>query len=220
MKDKKREDNKASENPQKVLSFLKFLKMATNGSKKVEIGSVVPGVVLDGGQGRLLQGGMATRNGALKKQMEAHPPDLILLFPYSDKRGFKTFQWFGKAHVHRVNLQDRGPDAIWDKNRLNTWFEAWDLGRRALEDGKTVACVCVRGKTRSLAMAHALQPTEENKPTYSPMLALAKCTSRADMLAFAPLDSNAEQSASATKKRAIGAVGGDPASLARAKAKK
>ena len=68
------------------------------------------------------------------------------------------------------------------------------------------------GETRSLAMAHALQPTEENKPTYGPMLALAKCTSREDMLAFAPLNSNGEQFASATKKRAIGAVGGDSGS--------
>lgn len=160
----------------------------------------------------LLQGGTGTRNGALKTQMEAHPPDLILLFPYSDKRGFKTFPWFGKAHVHHVNLQDRGPDAIWNEDMLNTWFEAWDLGRRALEDGKTVACVCVLGETRSLAMAHALQPTEENKPTHSTMLALAKCTSRADMLAFAPLNFNGEQSAPATRKRDVGAVGSDSVS--------
>ena len=139
----------------------------------------------------LLQGGVDNRVcGALKKQMDEHPPDLILLFPYWGKRGFKTHSWFGKAQVHRVNLNDWGPDSLWKEDQLNTWFEAWKLGKQALEDGKTVACVCVKGKNRSLTMAHALRPTAENMPWHEPMLALAKCKNREEILALAPVDAN------------------------------
>lgn len=150
-------------------------------------------------KGMLLQGGVQNRIcGNLKKQFEKHPPDLILLFPYFDKRGFKTFPWFGQARVHRVNLQDWGPDALWKEDQLNTWYEAWELGKKALEEGQTVACVCVMGKNRSLTMAHALRPTEDNKPWHEPMLALARCKDRAEMLALAPVDSDTKK---AGKKR-------------------
>ena len=144
----------------------------------------------------LLQGGVDNRKcGALKMQMEAHPPDLILLFPYWGARGFKTFKWFGAAKVHRVNLHDWGPGAVWDEDKLKLWYEAWELGKRALESGQTVACVCVRGKNRSMTMAHALLPTATNKPWRAKMLALAKCTTREEMLALAPLDASSKEPA-------------------------
>ena len=143
--------------------------------------------------GMLLQGGVDSRVcGSLKTQMGDHPPDLILLFPYFGKRGFKTYPWFGKAQLHRVNLEDWGPKSLWKEDQLNTWFEAWKLGKQALEDGKTVACVCVQGRNRSLAMAHALRPTDDNVPWHDPMLALAGCKSREEMLALAPVDSNSK----------------------------
>jgi hypothetical protein len=150
-------------------------------------------------QGMLLQGGVQNRVcGNLKKQFEKTPPDLILLFPYNGKSGFKTFPWFGQATVHRVNLQDQGPDALWKEDQLNTWYEAWELGRKALDKGQTVACACVMGKNRSLTMAHALCPTNENVPWHEPMLALARCKNREEMLALAPVDSNTKK---AGKKR-------------------
>ena len=49
------------------------------------------------------------------------------------------------------------------------------------------------GKNRSLTMAHALRPTDDNMPWHEPMLALARCKTREEMLALAPVDSNTKK---------------------------
>ena len=137
------------------------------------------GIVIQGGVGKKVRAELAARLEACGYSKDS-PAHRVYLFCNWNKewdasvfgapKTSTTGELFLTTNIVPILLHDPGKGELaWGEDELQTFYDAVDLAKDDLANGKTVIVACVAGKNRSVAMQRALTRCTVCKPSCDAM---------------------------------------------------
>ena len=138
------------------------------------------GIVIQGGVGKKARAELAARLKACDYSKESSKHSVYLFCNWNKEWDASVFDGAPKTadatdlikftNITPILLHDPGKGELaWGEDELRTFYDAVDLAKADLDDGKTVIVVCVAGKNRSVAMERALTLNPHRKPSCDAM---------------------------------------------------
>ena len=124
------------------------------------------GIVIQGGVGKKVRAELAARLKACDYSKESSKHRVYLFCNWNKEWDASVFgapktstagDWYPLTNIVPILLHDPGKGELaWGEDELGTFYDAVDLAKGDLDNGKTVIVACVAGKNRSVAMERAL----------------------------------------------------------------
>ena len=137
------------------------------------------GVVIQGGVGKKVRADLAARLKACAYSKESSQHRVYLFCNWNKEwdatvfgvpKTVNTKDLFLSTNIVPILLHDPGKGELaWGEDELGTFYDAVDLAKADLDDGRIVIVACVAGKNRSVAMVRALIGTIARKPSCDAM---------------------------------------------------
>lgn len=142
-------------------------------------GSAMGGVVIQGGVGKKVRADLAARLKECDYSKESSQHRVYLFCNWNKEWDASVFgapktadatDLFLSTNIVPILLHDPSKGELaWGDDELGTFYDAVDLAKADLDDGKTVIVACVAGKNRSVAMERALTRCTVCKPSCDAM---------------------------------------------------
>lgn len=138
------------------------------------------GIVIQGGVGKKVRAELAARLKACGYSKDSREHKVYLFCNWNKEWDASVFGALKKkadatdvfltTNIVPILLHDPGKGELaWGENELQTFYDAVDLAKADLDNGKTVIVACVAGKNRSVAMQRALTSNPHHKPSCDAM---------------------------------------------------
>lgn len=137
------------------------------------------GTVIQGGVGKKVRADLAARLKACDYSKDSPAHRVYLFCNWNKEWDASVFgapktstagDLFLTTNIVPILLHDPGKGELaWGEDELGTFYDAVDLAKADLDDGKTVIVACVAGKNRSVAMERALTRCADRKPSCDAM---------------------------------------------------
>jgi len=137
------------------------------------------GIVIQGGVGKKVRAELAAHLKACGYSKESSQHRVYLFCNWNKEWDASVFgapktsttgELFLTTNIIPILLHDPGKGELaWGEDELQTFYDAVDLAKADLDNGKTVIVVCVAGKNRSVAMQRALTSNPHHKPSCDAM---------------------------------------------------
>ena len=137
------------------------------------------GIVIQGGVGKKVRAELAARLKACGYSKDSSKHRVYLFCNWNKEwdasvfgapKTITTGDLFLTSNIVPILLHDPGKGELaWGEDELQTFYDAVDLAKDDLANGKTVIVACVAGKNRSVAMQRALTRCTVCKPSCDAM---------------------------------------------------
>jgi hypothetical protein len=137
------------------------------------------GIVIQGGVGKKVRAELAARLKTCGYSKDSREHRVYLFCNWNKEWDASVFgapktsttgELFLTTNIVPILLHDPGKGELaWGEDELGTFYDAVDLAKDDLDDGKTVIVACVAGKNRSVAMERALTGCTVCKPSCDAM---------------------------------------------------
>jgi len=142
-------------------------------------GGATDGIVVQGGVGKKVRAELAISLEACGYSKDSREHRVYLFCNWNKEWDASVFgapktsttgELFLTTNIIPILLHDPGKGELaWGEDELQTFYDAVDLAKADLDNGKTVIVVCVAGKNRSVAMQRALTSNPHHKPSCDAM---------------------------------------------------
>ena len=142
-------------------------------------GSAMGGVVIQGGVGKKVRAKLAARLKEVDYSKESSKHRVYLFCNWNKEWDASVFggpktadatELVKFTNIIPILLHDPSKGELaWGEDELQTFYDAVDVAKVDLDNGRTVIVACVAGKNRSVAMERALTRCADRKPSCDAM---------------------------------------------------